>query len=126
MISQKYTQEEVNNLNEIDEVLSRDSRYVRIEPGNSKVLQFILERKIEQVERPYTNGQINKRIRFVVIEPDNSSNSNNSDHKEKFFEVGRRSARLIIAKLKEGHTLLKIERIGSGTDTLYVPTPVSS
>jgi hypothetical protein len=125
MISQKYTQEEVNNLNEIDEVLSRDSRYVRIDPGSSKVLQFILERKIEQVERPYTNGQINKRIRFVVIEP-GSSNKNNSDHQEKFFEVGRRSARLIIAKLKEGHTLLKIERVGSGKDTLYVPTPVNS
>jgi hypothetical protein len=125
MISQKYTQEEANNLNQIDEVLSRDSRYIRIEPGKSKVLQFIVERKIEQVERPYTNGQINKRIRFVVIEPD-SSNSNNSDHQEKFFEVGRRSARLIIAKLKEGHTLLKIERVGSGKETLYVPTPASS
>jgi hypothetical protein len=120
MISQKYTQEEANNLNEIDEVLSRDSRYVRIEPGNSKVLQFIVERKIEQVEKMY-NGQISKKIQFTVIEPD----SNSSDE-EKFFEVGRRSARLIIAKLKEGHTLLKIERVGSGKDTLYFPTPASS
>jgi hypothetical protein len=120
MISQKYTQEEVNNLNEIDEVLSRDSRYVRIELGSSKALQFILERKIEQVERPYTNGQINKKIRFIVIDPDSNSDQ------EKFFEVGKRSARLIIAKLKEGHTLLKIERVGSGKDTLYVPTPVNS
>jgi hypothetical protein len=123
MIAQKYTQEEANNLNEIDEMLSRDSRYVRIEPENSKVLHFIVGRKIEQVERPYTNGQINKRIRFVVIEPDSN---NNSDHQEKFFEVGRRSARLILAKLKEGHTLLKIERVGSGKDTLYVPTAASS
>ncbi|HEU5172257.1 MAG TPA: hypothetical protein VFT83_01910 [Nitrososphaeraceae archaeon] len=38
----------------------------------------------------------------------------------------KKSARLIIAKLKEGYTLLKIERIGSGKDTLYIPTPVSS
>jgi hypothetical protein len=36
------------------------------------------------------------------------------------------SARLIIAKLKEGCTLLKIERVGSGKETLYVPTPASS
>jgi hypothetical protein len=60
-----------------------------------------------------------KKIRFIVVEQ-------NSDKKEKQFYVGRRSARLIIAKLKDGHTLLKIERIGSGKDTLYVPTPISS
>jgi hypothetical protein len=119
MIYQKYTQEEANNLNQIDEVLSRDSRYVRIEPGSSKVLQFIVERKIEQVEKTY-NGQINKKIQFTIIEPDSNSDE------EKFFEVGRRSARLIIAKLKEGHTLLKIERVGSGKETLYIPTPASS
>jgi hypothetical protein len=45
---------------------------------------------------------------------------------EKFFDVGRRSARLILDKLKAGHRTLKIERIGSGKDTLYIPTEVSS
>jgi hypothetical protein len=81
MISQKYTQEEVNNLNEIHGVLSRDSRYVHIEPRSSKVLQFILQRKIEKVEKTY-----NDQIRFTVIESD---------------------------------------RVGSGKETLYVPTPVN-
>ena len=51
---------------------------------------------------------------------------NTGSSQEKFFDLGRRSARLIIAKLKEGHTLLKIERIGSGKDTLYIPTEVSA
>jgi hypothetical protein len=107
MISEKYSQEEITNLNEIDQLLNTHNQYVTIAPGSSKVLQFIVERKIEQVEKTY-NGQISKKIRFTVIESDNS----NSDE-EKFFEVGKRSARLIISKLKEGHTLLKIGRVGS-------------
>jgi hypothetical protein len=121
MISEKYSQEEITNLNEIDQLLNTHNQYVSIATRNSKVLQFIVERKIIEVEKPY-NDQISKKIRFTVIEPDSSNNSN----EQKFFEVGRRSARLIIAKLKEGHTLLKIERVGSGKDTLYVPTPVNS
>ncbi|MFL6383779.1 MAG: hypothetical protein ACJ712_02265, partial [Nitrososphaeraceae archaeon] len=54
-----------------------------------------------------------KKIRFIVIDPNSGSSQ------EKFFDVGRRSARLIIAKLKEGYTPLKIERIGSKRYTLY-------
>jgi hypothetical protein len=33
-----------------------------------------------------------------------------NDNNEKIFEVGKRSARLIIAKLKEGYTVLKMEK----------------
>jgi hypothetical protein len=119
MIAEKYSQEEMNNLGEIEQVLNKGSQYVRIEPGESKVLRFQLGRRIEEVEKPY-NGQLFKRISFRVVE------SGENDTNEKFFEVGKRSARLIVAKLKEGHTLLKMERIGSGKDTLYVPTPFST
>jgi hypothetical protein len=118
IISQKYSEEEQNNLNEIEELLNKSSNYVSIGAGGKAVLQFLPERKVEEVEKTY-NGQIIKKIRFIVIDPNSASNQ------EKFFDVGRRSARLIIAKLKEGHTLLKIERIGSGKDTLYIPTEVT-
>jgi hypothetical protein len=118
MISEKYSQEEMNNLNEIEQVLNKSSQYVRIDPGESKILRFVLGKRIEEVEKPY-NGQLFKRISFTVVETGNNDNS------EKIFEVGKRSARLIIAKLKESYTVLKIERIGSGKDTLYVPTPVN-
>jgi hypothetical protein len=70
------------------------------------------------VEKTY-NGQAIKKIRFIVTEPNAESNF------EKYFDVGKRSARLIIAKLKEGHTLLKLERIGSAKETLYIPTQIS-
>jgi hypothetical protein len=119
MTSQKYSEQEQSNINEIEELLNKSSNYVSIGAGEKAVLQFITERKIEEVEKTY-NGQTVKKVRFIVIEPNNSGSS-----QEKFFDVGRRSARLIIAKLKEGHTLLKIERIGSGKDTLYIPTEVT-
>ena len=118
MISQKYSEQEQNNLNEIEELLNKNSNYIIIGPGEKVVLRFLPERRIEEVEKTY-NGQTVKKVRFIVIEPNSGSNQ------EKFFDVGRRSARLIIAKLKEGHTLLKIERIGSGKDTLYIPTEVT-
>src|SRR5919198_4783293 len=118
MASQKYSEQEQSNINEIEELLNKSSNYVSIGAGEKAVLRFIPERKIEEVEKTY-NGQTVKKIRFIVIEPNSGSTQ------EKFFDVGRRSARLIIAKLKEGHTLLKIERIGSGKDTLYIPTEVS-
>ena len=118
MISQKYSEQEQSNISEIEELLNKSSNYVSIGAGEKSVLRFLPERKIEEVEKTY-NGQTVKKIRFIVIEPNSGSNQ------EKFFDVGRRSARLIIAKLKEGHTLLKIERIGSGKDTLYIPTEVS-
>ena len=118
MISEKYSEQEQNNLNEIEELLNKSSNYVSVGAGEKAVLRFLPERRIEEVEKAY-NGQTLKKVRFIVIEPNSGSNQ------EKFFDVGRRSARLIIAKLKEGHTLLKIERIGSGKDTLYIPTEVS-
>ena len=119
MINGKYTEQEISNINEIEQLLNKDNQYVSIRQGSSKILQFVPGRKIEQVEKPY-NGQTVMKIRFIVKEPDSGNNS------EKSFDVGRRSARLIIAKLREGHTSLKIERIDSGKDILYIPTPVSS
>jgi hypothetical protein len=71
---------------------------VTVAPRDNKVLQFIVERKTTKVEKPY-NGQISKKIRFTVIESDSNNNE------EKLFEVGRTSARLTIAKLKERHCL---------------------
>jgi hypothetical protein len=118
MISEKYSQQEQNNLSEIEELLNKSSNYVSIGPREEKaVLRFLTEKNIEEVEKQY-NGQTLKKIRFIATDTNSGSNQ------EKWFDVGRRSARLILAKLKEGHTLLKIERVGSGKDTLYIPTEV--
>ncbi len=110
------SKQESENISEIEEILNKDNQYVIIAIGEKKVLQFVTTKKIREVEKMY-NGQLVKKVRFIVIEANSGSNT------EKFFDVGKRSARLIISKLKEEHTLLSIERIGSGKDTLYIPTP---
>jgi hypothetical protein len=108
-----------NNLIEIDKILSASSQYVTIQAGEKTVLQFLPQKGINEVEKTY-NDQPVRKIRFIVKDPNSESEA------EKFFDVGRRSARLILDKLKAGHRTLKIERIGSGKDTLYIPTEVSS
>ena len=110
------SKEASENISEIDRLLNKDNQYVNISKGEKKVLQFVTAKKISEVDKTY-NGQLVKKVRFIVIEANSGSNT------EKFFDVGKRSARLILAKLKEGNTLLNIERIGSGKDTLYIPTP---
>jgi hypothetical protein len=120
MTIETYTQEESgnNNINEIEQKLNATSTYVSIGVGGKTVLQFLPQRGITEIEKTY-NGQQVRKIRFIVIDPNSGSNA------EKFFEIGRRSARLMIAKLKEGKRTLKVERIGSGKDTLYIPTEVA-
>ena len=83
--------EEQNNINEIDKILNEGNEYVSIEPGGSKILQFITSKKIEPEPKKY-NEKPFIQIRFRVIEQ-------NGDNKEKIFDVGRRSARLITIKL---------------------------
>ena len=118
MMNGKYSEQEISNINQIEQKLNSESQYITIAIGNSRILRFLTEKKIEEVEKTY-NGQVIKKIRFIVTDPNEESKS------EKFFDVGKRSARLIIAKLKEEHTLLKLERIGSGKETLYIPTQIS-
>jgi hypothetical protein len=108
-----------NNISEIKKLLDASSQYVNIPAGGKSVLQFLPQRGINEVEKTYNNQPV-KKIRFIVIDSNSGSNS------EKFFDVGRRSARLILDKVEAGHTTLRIERIGSGKDTLYIPTEVSS
>jgi hypothetical protein len=110
------SKEESENINEIEQILNKDNQYVSIAVGEKKLLRFVTTKKITEVDKTY-NGQQVKKVRFITIEANSGSNA------EKFLDVGKRSARLIITKLKEGHTLLNIERIGSGKDTLYIPTP---
>ena len=108
--------DENNNIDEIEKILNKDNPYVTINPGNNETLEFILSKKIEVIPKLY-KGNSYEHVRFRVKEP--------NSEKVKMFDVNKTSTRLIIDKLKEGHRVLNIERRGSGTDTLYIPTPVS-
>ncbi len=108
-----------NYFDEIDEILS--NKYINMVTGEQKALKFMPEKEkgITKIERMY-KGEPVEKIRFIVAE------TNNKNETEKFFEVGKMSARLIVAKLKEGHRLLKIQRVGSGKETLYIPTEIAT
>jgi hypothetical protein len=91
----------------------RDSKFIKIEPGQKKILKFNPE-KIEQVEAEF-NGKKSMRFRYTVIEEGGSS----TEDQEKYLEVGKRTSEDIDSFLVEGATRLKVQRFGSGTDTRY-------
>jgi len=109
--------QENNYYDEIDEILS--SQYITIGLEEKKVLKFVPERGMTKVEKMY-NGEPTEKCRFIVIDPNSGSDG------EKFFDIGKRSARLIVPKLKEGHRMLRMERVGSGKETLYIPAEVAA
>jgi hypothetical protein len=92
------------------ELRQRDSKFIKIEPGQKKILKFNPE-KIEQVEAEF-NGKKSMRFRYTVIEE-------GSTDQEKYLEVGKRTSEDIDSFLGEGATRLKVQRFGSGTDTRY-------
>jgi hypothetical protein len=106
--SQKQLSDEAKQRLEQNAELWREmSEFVRLEDGETRVLKFNPE-QIKIVE-----GQYGPRIRYVVIDP-------NYPDKEKKLEAGKLSSKEIDKYLTQGHTMLKIQRIGSGKDTKYI------
>ena len=64
MVNEKFSEEETNNIREIDQLLNKDNEYIRIEPGSSKTLRFILSEKVQPVEKEY-NGKTFIQYRFL-------------------------------------------------------------
>ena len=98
------------NLERNAELWKAESVYVKLEDGETRVLQFNPER-IKEVE-----GQYGARVQYMVIDP------NYSDKGEKKFEAGKQTSRDIDAQLRQGIRLLKI-RLGTGTSTKYSVSP---
>ena len=57
------------------------------------------------------DGKHVQRFQYVITDPNTGQ--------EKYWEVSRRILEQINAFLSKGHTLLKIQRFGSGIDTRY-------
>ena len=62
------------------------------------------------------NGKKSMRFRYTVIEEGIAN-------QEKYLEVGKRTSEEIDSFLLEGNTKLKVQRFGSGIDTLYHVIP---
>jgi hypothetical protein len=61
-------------------------------------------------------GKKSIRYQYSVTDP-------NEPEKLKYFTVSKRNSVLIDTYLAEGHSILKIHRIGAGKDTQYAITP---
>ena len=111
---EELTQKAKDNLRKNAELRQKDSKFVKIQAGEKRILQFNPE-KIDPIETDF-NGKKSQRYRYTVTDPNNGS-------QEKYLEVGKQTSEVIDTYLIEGHNLLKIQRFGSGMDTRYHVTP---
>jgi len=103
------------NLRRNEESRKKDSKYVKIEPGEKRTLHFDPE-KMEPVDSEY-NGEKTIRYQYTVTDP------NQPDQSEKWFQLSKRNSAQVDTLLAEGKSILKVHRIGAGKDTLYMFTP---
>jgi hypothetical protein len=96
------------NLRINEESRKKDSKYVKLEPGEKTILHFDPE-KIGPVDVEF-EGKISIRYQYIVPDP-------NDPEKSKYFTVSKRNSALIDTYLAEGQSILKIHRIGAGKDT---------
>jgi hypothetical protein len=102
------------NLQRNAESRKKDSKFVKLEPGEKTTLHFDPE-KIEPVEVEF-EGKKSIRYQYSVTDP-------NEPEKSKYFTVSKRNSALIDTYLAEGQSILKIHRIGAGKDTQNAITP---
>jgi hypothetical protein len=95
------------------------SDYINIRIGETRLLRFLPAHGIKIVDKTYQGRPTGtKTNEFVVVDME----TNNL--KEKTFQVGWNSRKLIEAALNAGHRMLRITRTGEGNETLYTPAPV--
>jgi hypothetical protein len=95
---------------QIRENKNEDSKYAKIQPGEKIVWRFNAE-NIEPVEQEF-NGRKVQKFQYAVVDLDKPG-------QERYWTANKITSEQIDAFLSEGHSLLKIQRIGSGTDTRY-------
>jgi hypothetical protein len=122
-----------NDFEELDSIL--ESKYINLGINEKIVLYFLRGKdpignnRMRRVKKRYNNQEVEK-VHFDVLTDDNIADVQShiaaviNENKVRWFDVGKRSARLIYSELKEGNQLLEVKRTGMGKDTLYIPTPI--
>ena len=104
---------------EIDQELESKSKFVKLQDGETKVLQFDPE-QIKIVEKDWqNNGKFTKKVEYTVVDPEDAEGN------EKILTMSLTSAQMINKRLQKKETLLEVERFGTGTSTKYSFTPVA-
>ena len=113
-MTQELTEKAKENLRRNQESRNKESKYVKLEPGEKTTLHFDPE-MIEQIEVEF-DGKKNKRYQYAVTDP-------NEADQLKYLTVSKRTSAVIDTYLMEGRSILKIHRIGAGKDTQYAIMP---
>ncbi len=109
MESIKYKNKEIENFLE--------SEYINIRDSESRTLEFLKNRE-QIVEKPDLNGNIVKKVQFIVVDPEDPQ------RRERKFELSRKHVPKIYSELKKGFSVLEIFRTGLGKQTEYHPKSI--
>lgn len=102
IMTMEITEMAKENLQRIAESRKKDSKFVRLEPGEKTTLHFEPE-KIEPVDVEF-EGKKSIRYQYTVTDP-------NEPEKLKYFTVSKRNSALIDTYLAEGQSILKIYKL---------------
>jgi hypothetical protein len=103
------------NLRRNEESRKQQSKYVKPQSGEKIVLHFDAE-KIEPVEMEF-EGKKSIRYQYTVTDPSDTNQT------EKYITFSKRFSEQVDTLLREGHSILRVHRIGAGKDTVYMFTP---
>jgi hypothetical protein len=106
---QELSEKAKTNLQRNAELRERDNIFFNAQPGEKSIWIFDAE-KVEPVEKEFEGKKV-QRFQYTIKDPNTGQ--------EKYWTVSKRTSEQIDAYLSEGHSILKIQRIGSGTDTRY-------
>ena len=107
--NQQLSEKAKQNLQRNAEVRNKGNVFFNPQPGEKSVWIFDAE-KVEPVEKEFDGKKV-QRFQYTIKDPDTSQ--------EKYWTASKRTSEQIDAFLSEGHNILKVQRIGSGTDTRY-------
>ncbi len=95
----------------------RDSKYVKFQEGEKKVLRFDTTKAPVRSESRTYAGKINWD--FTVYD------TQVNQYDVKTWSASKETAKKVVSELKRGYTVLEVERDGSGRDTRYRIRPIS-
>jgi hypothetical protein len=107
--NQELSEKAKTNLQRNAELREKDNVFFNPQPGEKSIWIFDAE-KVEPVEKEF-EGKMVQRFQYTIKDPNTGQ--------EKYWTASKRTSEQIDAYLSEGHTVLKIQRIGSGKDTRY-------
>jgi len=108
------------NLKRNQEQRMKDSKWFNMQPGEKTVLEFLPD--FGPVMKDFNGDGMAETLRYEYKVID----INHRDAGAKPWDVSKRWSECIDYHLKQGHRILKVERVGAGMKTNYYFTPVDS